>query len=85
MVGVMIRVAATSMVLLLGAQAEDAFAFKDPKPQRYLLKERASVIDPRIKAYPKIGFLLEKEGKPQDLQHAAVDTSVAPRGKLVRC
>ena len=71
-----------SLALGLHAEADD-FVFPDPKPQRYLLKERASVIDPRIKAYPKIGFLIDKDGKPQDLQHAAVDTSVAPRGKLV--
>ncbi|MFN7140228.1 MAG: BPSS1187 family protein, partial [Limisphaerales bacterium] len=45
--------------------------------------ERASVIDSRVKAYPEIDFVLEKDGKPSDVQHASVDTRVAPQGKLV--
>ncbi len=80
----MIRFSAVLLIILTVAQAQQVeFSFKDPKPQRYLLEGRASEIDPRIKAYPKIGFLIEKKGKPEDIQHAAVDTSVAPRGKLV--
>jgi len=77
---------AASLLLATGLWAQEqkaAFAFKDSKPQRYQLEARASVVDPRVKAYPEIGFLIEKDGKPEDLQHAAVDTSVAPRGKLV--
>ena len=57
--------------------------FQDKKPQRYNLKARASEIDPRTKAHPEIEFLFEKDGKPQDLQNAAVDTRVVPQGKLV--
>ena len=56
----------------------------DSKPQHYKLAARASEIDKRVKAHPEIGFLVETpDGKPADVQHAAVDTRVAPRGKLV--
>jgi hypothetical protein len=66
------------------AEGRDPLIFDDPKPQRYQLSARASVIDPRTRAHPEIAYLIDtKDGKPADLQHAAVDTSVAPRGKLV--
>jgi len=63
--------------------AEPALKFADPKPQAYSLTLRASEIDPRCKSHPEVGFVLEKDGKPQDVQHANVDTRVAPRGQLV--
>lgn len=59
------------------------FEYADPKPQAYALQERASRIDPRVKSHPEINFVLEKDGMPRDVQHAAVDTRVKPRGKLV--
>ncbi len=58
-------------------------AYNDPAPKRYDLTARASQIDPLAKEHPEIGFIFEKDGKPQDTEHAAVDTSIAPRGKLV--
>lgn len=59
-------------------------AFNDPNPQRYDLTKRASEIDPRAKEHPEIDFVFtDKKGKPQDLEHANVDTRVAPQGKLV--
>jgi hypothetical protein len=65
-------------------QAQSQLKFRDPSPQHYKLTARASQIDPRVKAHPEIGFLIETEnGKPADIQQAAVDTRVAPRGKLV--
>lgn len=57
--------------------------YNDRTPQRYDITARASQIDKRVKAHPEINFLLEKDGKPQDLQHASVDTRVEPQGKLV--
>ncbi|MEY4853525.1 MAG: hypothetical protein RIR32_201 [Verrucomicrobiota bacterium] len=63
--------------------ADAAPKFADPKPQAYHLTARASEIDPRCKSHPEVGFVLEKDGKPQDLQHANVDTRVATRGQLV--
>lgn len=51
--------------------------------KQYSLNARASVIDPRTQAHPAIGFLLEKDGKPQDIQHASVDTRIPSQGKLV--
>ncbi len=58
--------------------------FDDPNPQHYKLTVRASEVDPRVKAHPEIGFLIDTaDGKPADIQHASVDTRVAPRGKLV--
>jgi len=61
----------------------DAPAFNDPSPQRYKLQARASVIDPAAGQHPEIGFVFEQDGKAQDVQHASVDTRVAPRGKLM--
>ncbi len=58
-------------------------AYDDAKPQAYSLSERASKIDPRVKSHPELNFLLEKDGKPKDMQSAYVDTRVKPRGKLV--
>lgn len=55
----------------------------DPVPKRYDLIARASVIDPRAKEHPEIGFIFEKDGKPQDVEHACVDTRLASQGKLV--
>lgn len=61
----------------------DLLRFSDPAPKRYVLTARASEIDPRARPHPEIGFVFEKNGKPTDGEHAAVDTSVAPRGRLV--
>jgi len=52
-------------------------------PRRHTLQARASEIDPRARPHPEIGFVFEKDGKPQDLEHASVDTRVTPQGKLV--
>ena len=58
--------------------------YTDPKPQRYELKARASELDPLAKEHPGLGFVFKNsKGKPTDLQYAAVDTRVAPQGKLV--
>ena len=57
--------------------------FHDKQPQRDQLKARASEIDPRAKPHPEIVFVFHRDGKPQDFQNAAVDTRVAPHGKLV--
>ena len=59
-------------------------AYKDSAPQRHHLTKRASEIDPRVREYPAIDFVFkDKAGKVQDLEHAVVDTRVAPRGRLV--
>lgn len=73
-------------VLVSGAVASAADAplkFNDPQPQRYALTARASQIDPRTRPHPEIDFVFDKDGKPQDVQHAAVDTRIEPRGRLV--
>ena len=59
------------------------FAYKDANPKRHELTARASQIDKQAKPHPEIDFVFEKEGKPQDVEHAIVDTRVSPRGKLV--
>ena len=80
---------ALALSLLVGSCAVvapgpgDELVFADDDPKSYRLSVRASKLDPRVRSYPKIDFLLTKNGQPQDVQHAAVDTSVAPRGKLV--
>lgn len=53
-------------------------------PRRFELTARASEIDPRAQAHPEIGFVFtDDKGKPQDVQHAIVDTRVKSRGELV--
>ena len=54
----------------------------DPKTYREF-SARASMLDPRVKAYPQIDFHLEKDGKPVDLGHACRRPGVPMRGKLV--
>jgi hypothetical protein len=61
----------------------DPVRYSDPAPKRYELSARASVIDPRTRPHPEIGFVFEKGGKPADVEHAAVDTRVPSRGRLV--
>lgn len=57
---------------------------QDTLSTRQTFSQRASNIDPRVKAYPEINFLLEtSSGKPADIQHASVDIGVPARGKLV--
>ena len=65
------------------AATKTTFRFDDPTPHRYKLSARASKIDSRTREYPKIDFVFNKDGKVKDLQHAVVDTSIKPRGKLV--
>ena len=76
-----------TLLILLGTvtlRAETAAPkFNDPKPQRYELSARASEIDPRAKEHPEIDFVFTAKGKPADVENAAVDTRVAPQGKLV--
>jgi hypothetical protein len=52
--------------------------------RRFDFSVRASEIDPRAKEHPKIRFVfVDAKGKPQDLQHAVVDTRAASRGRRV--
>ncbi len=60
-----------------------AWAQKASEPRRFEWTARASEIDPRVQAHPEIDFLIEKDGKPADTQHASVDTRVQSKGKLV--
>lgn len=74
------------LIVFVGLNTSNLMAvapYKDKQPKRYDLSERASKIDSRAKPHPEINFLFEKDGKPQDVQHACVDTRVAPKGKLV--
>lgn len=75
----------TAFFLLSGAcaLADQPLKFSDPAPQRYQLKARASLIDPKARPHPEIDFVFERKGKPADEENAAVDTRVAPQGKLV--
>lgn len=52
--------------------------------EKFLFQKRASEIDSRAQEHPEINFVFaDAKGKIKDLQHAAVDTRVEPRGKLV--
>lgn len=54
-----------------------------PAGEVYRLTARASELDDRAREHPEIGFVFAKDGKPQDVQHAIVDTRVESRGQLV--
>lgn len=57
---------------------------KDSDPKRYDLSARASEIDSNAQEHPEIGFVFKDDkGAVKDLQHAVVDTRVAPKGQLV--
>jgi len=72
LVAALLFVAALSTV-----HAEDTpLTFADPSARRYELSARASVIDPRARPHPEIDFVFEKDGKPQDVENASVDTRV---------
>ena len=74
------------VTLVSSVFADDRFhlTFNDPSPMHYKLTARASKIDTRCQSHPEIAFLIKtKDGKAADVQHASVDTRVAPRGKLV--
>jgi hypothetical protein len=65
------------LVLCAVVGAVPAFA------ERQVFRARASELDPRARPHPEIGFVFEEDGKPQDMQHASVDTGVPRQGKLV--
>lgn len=80
----LILLAALSLAPLAALPAAELpLKFNDPAPKRYDLTARASQIDPRAQPHPEIDFVFEKDGKPTDTERAAVDTRVAPHGKLV--
>ncbi len=70
-------------VILTSTCAGASLSAAPAEAKKFDLSARASVIDPRAKAHPEIDFLLEKDGKPQDTEHACVDTRVPSQGKLV--
>ena len=81
--------ASTEMATLIAAQLKDQLGTLPRRDsaapgKRHDLTARASQIDPLAKEHPEIGFVFtDDKGKPMDLQHAVVDTSVQPQGKLV--
>lgn len=83
-------IAARSLLILLTLAVcnplAGAAAPADPAngASRVEVKVRASKVDPRVKAYPEINFLIETaDGKPADVEHAWVDPNVPARGQLV--
>ncbi|MBL4884850.1 MAG: hypothetical protein JKY95_09990 [Planctomycetaceae bacterium] len=75
-----------TLVATTGSSAsaqQNSLRYKKHDARYYQLTARASEIDSRAREYPEIGFVFEAGGKVQDLEHAAVDTRVKPRGKLV--
>ena len=69
--------------LLAVLQSPGPATADDPQPQRYEFQARASELDPRAREYPEIQFVFGTDERPQDLQHASVDTRIDPQGKLV--
>ena len=67
---------AVGMIVLAGANR--------PQAAQVVRTMRASELDADVKAYPEINFrIVDEKGKPADVQHAAVDPAVEPRGELV--
>lgn len=77
------HIVALALSSMMATVALAEVTYNDPQPQQYELRARASDLDARVKSHPEIGFVLEMDGKPADVQVASVDTRVAPRGKLV--
>ena len=73
----------TFFLAMVVAGLQAAPAPDDPTPQRYDITARASEIDPKTKEHPEIDFVFTKGGKPADVEHAAVDTRVQSKDRLV--
>jgi len=74
---------ATIAIVAASLSAAAPPPYRDDSPQLHHLTVRASAVDPRAQPHPEIEFTFEKDGKPQDVEHAVVDTRVPPRGELV--
>ena len=73
-----------SIALLIQTHAAEPVPdYKDAKPQRYDVAARASEIDPRAKEHPEIDFVFNRGDRRTDIEHAAVDTRVPSRDRLV--
>jgi hypothetical protein len=68
---------------LVALAAIAAGAAETAPETRRVLTARASALDDRARPHAEIDFVFEKDGKPQDVQHASVDTAVPSRGRLV--
>jgi len=71
------------LVTILAVLAAGQLCAAPAAGKHHELTARASKIDKKTRSHPEIGFLLEKNGKAQDVQHASVDTRVPSQGKLV--
>lgn len=59
-------------------------ASDEAESKRVEVTVRASTIDPRVRAYPKIDFLInDSKGRPADQQQAWFNPNVQSRGQLV--
>ncbi|MCC9641412.1 hypothetical protein LOC71_03935 [Rhodopirellula sp. JC740] len=68
---------------IVNAQTKKS-AEKGGNAERFQITARASEIDPRVKAYPEINFLIDDaKGKPADQQQAMFNPNVPARGQLV--
>jgi len=77
-------IALTLLFVPASGRADTPKKSKSNASQRFEAVVRASKIDPRVKAYPAINFLIEKpNGKPADEQQAWFDPTVESRGQLV--
>jgi hypothetical protein len=74
---------AVAVCLVAAAVAADSAPAAAAQPSLLVATARASELDDRARPHPEIDFVFDKDGKPEDLEHAAVDTRVAPQGKLV--
>lgn len=63
--------------------ADQGLAQDRNRSARVELSARASELDPAVRSYPEIDFLLEKDGKPQDVGHACRNPSAPVKKRLV--
>lgn len=70
-------------ITFLSLHAWQGAIAQNPERPRQTFKVRASEVDIAAKEHPEIDFVFERNGKPTDWEHAAVNKRVASRGKLV--
>lgn len=79
-----LRLQAVALLMItLGTGTAFSAEPQAPSGKRFDLTARASKIDPTAREHPEISFTFGTDAKPQDLEHACVDTRVPDQGKLV--
>lgn len=71
------------IVSLAALSADKGMAQDRNRSVRVEFSARASELDPSVRTYSEIDYLLEKDGKPQDVGHACRNPSATAKKRLV--